>query len=164
MQLINWDSLGSALQQWSLGKCIWLVKHLSGYLSTGRIMFRHKEWNDSKCLQCQAHNKDALHVISCQAASVSAEWQSLLSNFELLLDKHCTFPDICRCTVSGLTAWCKDLPILPLPGHYSDSLNQAWQEQTHIGWHQLLNGGMSGAWLTAQTEWWSHQSMDGNLQ
>ena len=123
-------------------------------------MFHCKEWNDSECPHCQAHDEDALHVISYQASSASAKWQSSISNFKLLLDKHHMSPDVCRCAVSRLSAWCKDLPIPSLPGHYSDSLNQAWQEQTHIGWHQPLNGRMSCAWLTAQTEWWSHQSME----
>ena len=159
-QLINWDCLGLALKQWPLGKRIWLAKHLSGYSATGRVMFRRKEWNHSNCPRCQAHNEDALHVIACPAASASAEWQSSLSNFELLLDKYHTSPDIRRCIVSGLSAWRQEAPVPSLPAHYSSSLHRAWQEQTHIGWHHLLNGRMSGEWLNAQQEWWNLQTLE----
>ena len=39
MQLINWDSLGLALQQWPPDKQMWMANHLSRCSTVGCVMF-----------------------------------------------------------------------------------------------------------------------------
>ena len=57
MEIINWERLGETKDKWLLGKKIWMAKHISGFSTTAKVMYRRNKWPHSQCLGASTHKK-----------------------------------------------------------------------------------------------------------
>ena len=65
LETVDWDAAGKAAKKTSDTKHINLVKYCSGFIGTGSMMVKQKEWLNGICPVCNKETETPLHLLTC---------------------------------------------------------------------------------------------------
>jgi hypothetical protein len=147
----DWLALDQGMKTWNWGQRKWLIKHLSGFSATGRVMKRRKEWTHDHCPWCDAPNENADHLYNC-ASPLAAKARTLaLATYWETQESIGTSPLILKSLRTILSCW-----PAPAPTVYCTTcpeVETSINEQYEIGWLPFLWGRISHKWRLAQDRW-----------
>ena len=86
----------------AIGENIWLSKHISGFLSTAKVMYQQKQWIHDKCPRCQHPAEDSEDIIRCQGTMAQEAWDQSITSFEQELNKIHANPIITKIIINEL--------------------------------------------------------------
>ena len=114
-------------------------------LATGKNMIRWAKRHEGYCPFCTSPNEDTAHIMSCTSPDALQQWDEIIADFFKKLRRYKTCGQLHYALFEDIQAWRYGLP-LPDLDDYSQSLQQAVQEQRRIGWKQFFEGLFSKQW------------------
>ena len=144
--LVNWEAMDKALQARSPSFCAWVTKHVSNQCAVGSKMKRWGFWDNDKCPCCGQDEETTLHLPLCSSLHMQEAYASQLEKFTAWMVETDTDPDIASYFTQALQE--KTLPTIDFP----PQLELAIQDQSQIGWNNLLFGHVATKWMGLQDE------------
>ena len=143
---IDWSMLQKATHQLPFQRRLWLSQHLVGMMGVNKWLHRWKREPSDLCPICKNTTETARHVLTCNDARVTTQWELSLSKLEWQLDKLGTPTSITKVILQHLQKWRNPNTTMdPIP----DALKEAVQAQQRIGWENILYGRLSYQWQQA---------------
>jgi hypothetical protein len=146
---VDWQATEDSMQAMPTARQHWLVKQASGFCATGKMMVRRKEWTMAKCPRCDCQTEDSEHVLRCQGSGAKEQWQQGIDEVESWMRRKGTAMDVTQAITQGLDAWYNDTLPLDTEGS-TEVIRNAVNQQTRIGWKNLLEGCPALAWAEVQ--------------
>jgi hypothetical protein len=145
---VNWQACGKAMKSLTIGRRLWIAKHVSGHAGVGTKMVQWQLRESAACPRCGAE-EDCRHVWTCHSPDARLlRLQHIVKLDEWLRDQE-TQPDVRRELINGIKAWSVDTErrtFYQTPTHIREVLTH----QDHIGWTNLLEGCIDVGWTEAQ--------------
>jgi len=103
--MIDWESIGRALQGLPIDCHRWVSKYMSGHFATGNNMQRWHFRSSMLCLHCMALQEDKQHILSCPTPAAQLLWEKSLKELEVWLKEEGTDPSLCEHLMEYLCTW-----------------------------------------------------------
>ena len=153
LSTIDWPSLGAACNKHHEQRHF-VVKLNHDILPTRQITSRYDQSSPTACPFCLSLPETRDHMVRCQHA-VCQKWRGdLLCMLCQRCDKLNTNPVLLDLLIHGLDSWLRNQPS-PRPREYPAAYRSLIQEQSDLGWQQLLNGRWSQRWAIMQDRYLS---------
>jgi hypothetical protein len=151
-QEVDTQATEEAMKQLPLARQHWLAKQATGLCAVGKQMKRRKEWSHAKCPRCDHQEEDAEHVLRCQGSGAKEHWETSIEELAKWMRSQQTAPAITNAVCEGLNAWYNGQR---MEGErFSSRITNAIEQQTRIGWRNLLEGFPAKAWAECQDDYW----------
>ena len=143
-EIVDWEVVGQSMRLLAPSRRIWVTKHASGNCGISKTLFRWNLQSDPMCPRCLTAQEDSLHVFRCEHESNMEPKQKMISAIKKFLNESGTSPDIAVAMEIGIFKWlnCEE-------GTYTVPLlrsRDAFEEQSEIGWGNLVMGLPSKKW------------------
>jgi hypothetical protein len=128
----------------------WVTKTASENCGVGTTLVHWNMQEDAICPRCNHPNETTEHVSQCQGQGASKTFRKSLRRIRKHLTEEKTHPQIQRAILHCLRRWHKgrqiDMPRFP------ESIQQAINHQSTIGWQDFLEGLMAKQWQVLQAQ------------
>jgi hypothetical protein len=94
--------------------------------------------------------EDAEHVLLCPNQEAADIWEKSIQDLDKWMQSRDTALNIRTAICAGLRAWRNGTPVLT--DGYPEILKQALQQQSRIGWRNLIEGFPAKKWTEAQAQ------------
>jgi hypothetical protein len=148
---VDLQATGDAMKAMPIARQHWLVKHATGFNAVGKNMKRRKQWTHSKCPRCEYTVEDSEHVLKCKGSGAKEQWEQALTQVEKWMKDKQTDPNIIRAIILGLKAWNDEQPMET--ENFSQPIEKTIDQQTKIGWRNLMEGFPAKRWAKQQEEY-----------
>lgn len=151
-QRINWSMLGYAAQQTRLSRRTWIIKHASGFFSSGKMMVLRKQRDSAACPRCHDAEEDATHIVQCPHPDAVQNWNTAMAGFESWLVLLPSAADLAKLLCAKLQHWHSQStqPFQhPIPAKWAP----AFAAQDTMGWESFLQGFWVLEWEGIQHEY-----------
>lgn len=102
IQLINFKSIGKAMQSLPSRRQLWVAKMIANEWPTGRQMVRRGEWTRPHCPICQNGSEDVDHVVACPHPQAVDTRHAALNRCHQKLIQLGTQPGIAEAFIAAL--------------------------------------------------------------
>jgi hypothetical protein len=101
---VNWQVCERAMRSLTIGRRLWIAKHVSGHAGVGTKMVQWQMHESAACPRCGV-DEDSSHVWTCHSPDARfMRLQHIVKLDEWLRDQE-TQPDIWRQLINGMKAW-----------------------------------------------------------
>ena len=125
------------------------MKQTAGKCAVGVEMKRRKPWTHSKCPRCDELYETSTHVLQYTGEGTGGIWEKAIKSFRQHLAEQLTNNQVADLICASLSAWRQGIQPRQ-PRSYLLGLQQAFVEQTDIGWGAALEGRWSELWVEIQ--------------
>jgi hypothetical protein len=148
---VNWEAMHSALAFRSPSFCAWVTKHVTGECAVGRKMACWQLWDNDACPCCGQADEKTTHFARCENIDMMTAYKAAVDDLSAWMASADTDPSIAAYFSSVLS--CRSF--LPEDEEHNDQwmpdeMIPAMEEQTAIGWDNLLLGLLSTRWMQLQ--------------
>jgi hypothetical protein len=93
IQTVNWQACKKAMESLSIGRRLWIAKHVSGHVGVGTKMVQWQMRDSAACPRC-GREEDSQHVWTCYG--VDAWWMRFqhISKLDMWLEQQDTQQDL----------------------------------------------------------------------
>jgi len=137
---IDWLSFGRAMGDIPQARHRWVTKMVSGHFAHSNNMVRWHQRMSSACPRCNHPLEDKVHILKCHAPMAKEKWTNSVAALQQWMKEAGTDPLLITLLISQLQAWYNNAPLS------TDTIPLIDQQQSAIGWDQLVNGWLSKAW------------------
>ena len=152
---INWDYLSNTFYRSTTNQKKAYMKITHRKWATNEMKSKWSNRNDHRCMRCMNLHEDWEHIFQCNSRHSTDSITRVLHDLKHFLASSKTSKIFQQIFISGLTSWMhKETAQFPLHSQqYDDAifslLHQAFQQQSSIGWDQLLRGRICNTWFLA---------------
>jgi hypothetical protein len=151
-ELVDWESIGGAMQQILMSRRIWISKQVSGFCATGNTMVRRKVRSMARCPRCE-DDETPEHVMRCRGSDASVIWDRALRKLKCWLQENATHPEMSNAIIEHLAGWRNDVPVGTRISQ--EWIQQAFAGQSMLGWRNLLEGFIHISWRQIQQKYFA---------
>jgi len=162
--MIDWEAYGIAQKGIDQGLARFLHRFTSEWLPVGQRTKFYQQGNNATCVSCQGPDEETCHhIFSCQNERRQNNFKmQLYKIFQVLRKKH-TYKPILQALHHNIIRYYNDEELEPPtpiehPKEYDITLQEAFKEQTTIGWNHILKGWVSHKWAQAQDEYYRNRA------
>jgi hypothetical protein len=148
--LVDWEVVGTAMQESKRARRVFISKHLSSMCGIGKLMLHWKEWEHDLCPRCSSP-EDSSHVWICQGFDANDIWESSLLHLTQWLHKVDTHPDLIEVILAILHSWREGQLNLYQPPL---SLQHLLEDQMKVGGRRFFEGWLVKGWSDAQQRYY----------
>ena len=150
---VDWEAIKAAMGKVGPQRRRWVSKFEAGICATGPMMVHWKQRLVPNCPRCMYHTESTTHILQCQSKSALLKWETALQSFSEWLTLVHTCGDISTFLITAIDQW-RSKQIVTPPSEYSfKGIQECYQEQSLIGWRQLMGGCISRQWSVVQQEY-----------
>ena len=161
--LVHWHSIEIALTRLSLPQQKNTIKLMFKLWATGRELRKRSVQHDHRCQRCSQLNEDWNHIFKCSHSTQRLQQSHII--LRASFQKFQISPLMTQALFHGINSWISSTTT-PFSWHaytadpYLHTLQQAYADQTSIGWDNLLRGRLATKWLTSHDHYVNlrHQS------
>jgi hypothetical protein len=147
VNLIDWEGLKKSASTYDRIK--WLSKFVTGICGVGHILKLWKHQAHSTCPRCGQEDENTQHVVVCKELSAKLTWDKALTQLNQWMKDNNSDPDMREVIIEQLNTW-RDNPTQPPRIIEKGMTRLAQEEQSTIGWDQMLQGFTSLQWKEIQ--------------
>ena len=147
---INWNVLGLASKGVPLARRTWVIKTVSGFFSSGKMMQRWKFRQDAKCPRCSYPIEDTNHVFQCPHPDAKLLWQGQIDSLKIWLIQNHTSPSTATTICERLNSWHANTGNTTLSQTLTAPFRAVFTNQDLIGWNCFFHGFWIKEWEGAQ--------------
>jgi hypothetical protein len=145
MDSVDWDSLGTAIQQSSEMKTF-VTKLHHDLLPTGHRVHRYQAYYEKSCPSCDHENEDQAHLFQCHDDR-REEWRiQFVQTIRTKCRSRRVAPSLTTLLIQGIESILFDTTFPAYEEDVPPSLRPLAKEQGRIGWHQLIRGYWPKQW------------------
>ena len=157
LKLIDWEAIEYYIKTLTIQKKVKYIKLSHKWRPTHHKLFQtsNGETQSPGCSLCGADKKNDNHPFSCTNPTMQDAHKESLKNLKKTLKTIGTYPLMTEVIIHYLKNWMKHTQpdythrlLQSIPIHHS--LLQNIQDQTSIGWDNLLRGKIATSWTTTQ--------------
>ena len=146
----DWIALRRATGLTPRARQVFLTKQGSGFLPTGVMMQRRKEWDNPHCPMCH-QNEDTHHILKCTSPQGTDHYDRAFTELDQWLEKT-TSPEIGQAIYSLYDDYRNDKDEQILYDNWSPILCNAVTTQWKLGTTAFTAGILAKQWVYAQDE------------
>ena len=134
-EAIDWTATAKAASLLSPSSCIYISKHITGFLPIGKNMVRRGQWREPSCPRCQFPLETTAHLFQCPHSSSKKIFQASLQRLEAWLVSVFTDATLTDQILEIITLWRGNAQINTNPNYLSPINNQI-----QLGWKHFMHG------------------------
>ena len=142
---VDWDVLGTAMQEQDTDKRRWITKHATGWCGVNKNMVRWNFETVDACPRCGKQQEDAKHVWQCPAESARQIWEKKEKEIAGWMKRRKTHPEIAKVISSRLRCWRAGTRRAPIRSRLT-GLSAIVQVQDAMGWDAAFLGKWATGW------------------
>jgi hypothetical protein len=136
---VAWLAFEKARESLANKRQHWLVKHVAGACSVGKVMLQRKEWTNAKCPRCSAPIETKEHVWVCQHHGANSLWEKAIEELRIWLAAQRTNSAVTEIICSRLLSWRSGNDLPPVEC-FLLGLAEAVRAQDELGWTAAFEG------------------------
>ena len=145
---VDTSSLSKAMKESTGGRRKFIVKYSARWMGTRSNLHRWGYRINATCQLCKNFDERIEHVIQCKYPQMTIQWlKAMMELHKWLLDQD-TDPGVAHGIIQSLKAWRDGTPLPDTT--YLGSWQDAFQNQTIIGWHGFFEGFLAPQWSQLQ--------------
>ena len=105
---VHYNSFRTARKESRFGLTTFVMKWMSRYTATGKVMVKRKARQSATCPRCHHPDEDILYILTCPSISPTSLRKSLLYELRMWIQANQTHPIIVHFIYKCLTKWFKN--------------------------------------------------------